>query len=177
MSSVDNTPYSSLGSALRAMRLRHKESLLEVSAAIEVSGERLALFENGEIRPSEDILDLIITHYKVVEPEADKLWDLAGYKKQDDTSAGQQAFMLMPLDTRIVYTDMVHVTVNNYGVVMNFMQTSGSNNQPVAVSRIGMSRDHAKSVLDVLQKTLAQADKSQGEPKKLDAPDSKQKTE
>ena len=176
MGNVENTPYSALGSALRAIRLRRKESLLEVSASVEVTGERLALFENGELRPSEDILELLIAHFGAVENEADKLWELAGYKKQDDSQM-QQAFMLTPFDARIAYTDMVHVIVNNYGVVMNFMQSAGQNNQPIAVSRIGMSREHAYSVLEVLQKTLAQAEAPIKEQKKLNDPDTKQKSE
>jgi hypothetical protein len=44
--------------------------------------------------------------------------------------------------------------VNNYGVVINFMQAGGSDNQPVAVARVGMSREHAESVVQVLQQTL-----------------------
>ncbi len=175
MGNVENTPYSALGSALRAMRLRRKESLLEVSASVEVTGERLALFENGELRPSEDVLELLIAHFGAVDNEADKLWELAGYKKQqEDIPMMQQGFMLTPIDTRIAYTDMVHVMVNNYGVVMNFMQGAGPNNQPIAVSRIGMSREHASSVLEVLQKTLAQADAPFKEQKKLDDPNTKQ---
>lgn len=176
MSNVENTPYSALGSVLRAMRLRRKESLLEVSASVEITGERLALFENGELRPSEDILELLIAHFDAVANEEDRLWELAGYKKLDDMQM-QQAFMFAPLDTRIAYTDMVHVMVNNYGVVINFMQSAGPNIQPVAVSRIGMSREHANSVLEVLQKTLAQADKPAKEIKKLDSPDKKQKSQ
>jgi hypothetical protein len=179
MGSVENTPFSSLGNALRALRLMRKESILEVSSAVEVTGERLALFENGELRPSEDVLELLISHYCIGEHEADKLWELAGYKRHDDTSQvqTQQAFMITPIDNRIIYTDTVHVMVNNYGVVMNFMQTSGSNNQPVTVSRIGMSREHAESVLQVLKRTLTESENTPGEPKRLDAPDVNQKPE
>ena len=177
MGNVENTPYASLGNALRTMRLKQKESLLEVSSAIEVTGERLALFENGELRPTEDILDLLISHYSVSDHEADKLWELAGYKKNEEPIMHQQAFMITPLDNRVIYTDTVHVMVNNYGVVMNFMQTTGQNNQPVTVSRIGMSREHAHSVLAVLQKTLSEAEGPSGGTKMLDAPDAKQKPE
>ena len=172
MGNVENTPYSALGSALHEMRIKRKESLLEVSESVEITGERLALFENGELRPSEDVLELLISHFGAVDNEADKLWELAGYKKQDD-AALQQAFMLTPIDARITYTDMVHVMVNNYGVVMNFMQGSGQNNQPVSVSKIGMSKEHALSVLEVLQKTLSQSESVVSEPKKLDGPESK----
>jgi hypothetical protein len=48
--------------------------------------------------------------------------------------------------------------VNNYGVVMNFMQGGGPNMQPLAVARVGMSKEHAKSVLDVLKQTLSQSE-------------------
>ena len=65
--------------------------------------------------------------------------------------------MVLPIDSRIVYTDMLHVMINNYGVVMNFMQSSGVSNQPMAVARVGMSLEHARSVVEILQKTIDQA--------------------
>jgi hypothetical protein len=160
------------------MRQRAKESAAELSSAIEISDERLARFENGELRPTEDILELMISHFALPDREADRLWDLAGYSKKldpaqvDDPVFGtQQAMVVMPLDARVVYTDMVHVMVNNYGVVMNFMQGTGPNNQPLAVARVGMSREHAKSVLDVLKKTLDEAENSSNNTKFLQAPD------
>ncbi len=134
MGNVHNTPFAALGSALRAMRQRAKESAAELSSAIEVSDDHLARFENGEVRPTEDVLELMISHFALPEKEADKLWDLAGYGKKQDNAhtvtdeqmfTNQPAMMVMPLDARIVYTDMVHVMVNNYGVIMNFMQGAG----------------------------------------------------
>ena len=41
---------------------------------------------------------------------------------------------------------------------MTFLQGAGPNNQPLAVSRVGMSKEHARSVLEVLKKTLEQSD-------------------
>jgi hypothetical protein len=78
------------------------------------------------------------------------------------------------MDIRVVYTDMVHVMVNDYGVVMNFIQNSGPNNQPLAVARVGMSREHAKSVVQILQQSLAQADQT---PKSLPAPKARKRTD
>lgn len=184
MGNVHKTPFAALGSALRAIRERAKESAAELSSAIEVTDERLARFENGELRPTEDILELVIAHYSLPDREADKLWDLAGYSKKQDTVHnvenplfdGQQTVMVMPFDARVVYTDMVHVMVNNYGVIMNFMQGAGPNNQPLAVSRVGMSREHAKSVLEVLQKTLNEADNPSSTTKFLQSPDAENKS-
>lgn len=180
MGSSEITPFKQLGEALRSIRLKFKESEFELSSAIEVEPNKLALFESGLIRPTEDILELLISHYRLDDREADKLWNIAGYNKHSDSEeldAGAdkskaQTVFVTPFDARIVYTDMVHVSVNDYGVIMNFMQGAGPNNNPLAVSRIGMSREHAKSVIEVLQKTLEQADKPKQPPKLLNSPES-----
>lgn len=182
MGDTSKAPFTALGTALRAMRLRAKESVAEVSSAVEVPIDRVGGFENGELRPTEDILDLIISHYDLADKEAEKLWELAGYDKKndaaailDDLSTTKQPVMILPIDARVVYTDMVHVMVNDFGVVINFLQGNGPNNQPMAVSRVGMSREHAESVLEVLQKTLNQSKQQKSEQKKLKSPDAKKK--
>lgn len=165
-------PYKQLGVKLRNLREKHNESLAEVSGAVEIDLELLDLYERGVERPSEDILLLLISHFSTKEHEADYLWQLAGYEKinTDSDQPSEQQYtpqptvMVLPMDARIVYTDTVHVMANNHGVVMNFLQNSGPNGQTIAVSRVGMSRDHARSVLELLQQTLEQSD-----PKKISA--------
>lgn len=158
-----NKPFQPLGKQLKSMREKLRESLADVSGAVEIDPEALSSYEDGTNRPAEEILLLLISHFSTKEDQAAKLWHLAGYDQDElplqsstnDTSGQiQNSVALLPNDAKIVYTDMVHVMVNNYGVVLNFMQTSGPNNQPMAVSRVGMSREHAQSVLDVLHKTL-----------------------
>ncbi|PID32044.1 hypothetical protein CR970_02530 [Candidatus Saccharibacteria bacterium] len=161
-------PYADLGLRLRRVRERLQESLVEASGAVEIEVEALEAIETGKNRPSEDILMLLISHFEVREDEAEQIWELAGYessKQAEDVEslAGRaqqeqgQPVMVMPGDLRIVYTDMLHVSVNDYGVVMNFMQGSGPKSPPLAIARVGMSREHAQSVLEVLQRTLSQA--------------------
>lgn len=163
-------PYKPLGNRLKRLREKMQESLAEVSGAVEIDIAQLTEIEKGLERPSEDILLLLISHFSIKDEEATRLWELASYNQQDaimpDDSTSRQSLMLMPGEPRISYTDMVHVMVNNYGVVMNFMQATGPSNQPLSVARVGMSREHAKSVLELLQRTLAQS-----EPKTLPAPD------
>lgn len=169
-------PFKTLGVRLRAMREKLRESLAEVSGAVEIEPDALTDFEQGKARPSEDILLLLISHFAIKEDEATKLWELAGYEKIDNSSNMtadefgeiKNTVMVMPLDVRIAYTDMAHVVVNNHGVVINFMQTSGPNNQPLVVSRLGMSKEHAKSVIELLQQTLTGIE--QADPKILPAP-------
>jgi DNA-binding XRE family transcriptional regulator len=158
-------PYSKLGGRLRSIRENRKETLSEVSGAVEIDVQSLEQIEGGEVRPNEDILLLLISYFDIADETANNLWELAGYADSKTLGAqqtssfdlGQPVAMVMPMDLRVVYTDMVHVMINNYGVVMNFMQGAGPNNQPLAVARIGMSREHAESVLEVLQQTLSQA--------------------
>lgn len=57
--------------------------------------------------------------------------------------------------TPIYYTDNVFMTTNEDGVVIDVCQKLGKTNQMRIVSRIGMSRNHAKKFLKELSKLLA----------------------
>lgn len=159
---MNNAPFEDFGNRLKQIREKAKESIAEVSGAVEVDTQDLVNIEAGTNQPSEDIVLLLISHFALKEDEALKMWELAGYRQDKtgitsivaDTSGTSQTAFISQNDARILYTDMVHVSANKYGVVINFLQGLGGNNQPMAVSRIGMSHEHAQSLLDVLQKTM-----------------------
>ncbi len=177
-------PYQSFGEVLKNLRSKAAKSSAEVSSAVEIEESRLKKFEAGELRPTEDILILLIQHFNLKDEQASELWKLAGYNGDpdeeqyfinDEAGGAQQVTVgVTPNDARIVYTDMIQVMVNNYGVIINFMQGAGPSNQPLAVSRVGMSKEHAKSVLEVLQKTLDQAENPPTQ-KQIQAPKTEQK--
>ncbi len=157
--SEENTrhyPFEDLGKCLRVMREKRRETLAEVSGAVEIEIEVLGSFEQGAERPSEDILLLLISHFGAKEDEATKLWELAEYGKTANKDAGarQHNVLAMPGEARISYTDMVHTTANQYGVVINFMQEAGPTGRPLIVSRVGMSKEHARSLIEVLTVVL-----------------------
>jgi transcriptional regulator with XRE-family HTH domain len=165
-------PYKTLGSRLKVLREKFKESLAEVSGAVEIEIDTLSNFELGMEKPSEDILLLLISHFGVKEDEAARLWELANYEPHDskESSSSKQGMLVATNDARVIYTDLVYVTGNQYGVVINFMQESGPQSQPLIVSRVGMSREHARSLLEVLKQTLEAAPKALPQPdQKLDA--------
>jgi transcriptional regulator with XRE-family HTH domain len=172
-------PYKRLGRFLKQLRINMHESISEVSGAVEMDPDQLSDIEIGRSRPSEDILLLLISHFSIKEDEAVRLWELAEFDKttlsgQDEATnfnktAKKGVAYVAPEELRISYTDMVHVSVNQHGVIMNFMQGNGVEGQPMIVSRVGMSKDHAKSVLAVLKQTL-----ELNEQKQLPAPDQKQ---
>lgn len=60
--------------------------------------------------------------------------------------------------TPILYTDNIFMTTNVNGVVLDICQKLGPTNKMRIVSRIGMSREHAKLVLKELGKLLAMTD-------------------
>ncbi len=161
-------PYESLGAQLRRLRERSRESLAEVSGAVEIDEKDLTLIESGTERPSEDILLLLISHFAVEDDKAAELWQLAGYDKQseDDThehepasrqSRQQQTLMVM-IDPRVMYSDSVEVIGGMEGVVLNFSQNAGQHGQPLTVSRIGMSREQAKMLMGALHQALYDID-------------------
>jgi hypothetical protein len=160
------------------MRERLQETVAEVSGAVEIDSKILEEIEKGLKRPSEDILMLLISHFSVKEEEAVKLWELAGYTKADNHDQRPkrdetiQPVLVMPIDTRVVYTDKANVTTNKYGVTISFIQTDGPNGQPLAVSRVGMSREHALKMVQIIQQSL----NPEG-PKLLPSPESKEETD
>lgn len=157
--------YSELGQVIRSHRLAADKSIEDLSGAIEVEPKFITDLEKGETKPPQDILLLIINHLDIEETDANKLWQLAGYNNQiaDDqndykpeTTKDTTLTISLPDSLPVLYTDMVNVVSNKYGVVFNFVQGVGPKGQPTVVSRVGMSHEHAKSILEVLQKTLDQ---------------------
>jgi transcriptional regulator with XRE-family HTH domain len=161
MNELDKNPYKPLGKRLKELRTRANESLAEASGAVEIDVMELAGFELGKSRPTEDVLLLLISHFGAKDDEAVKLWEMAGYgldkipvshEVNSDIAEAPPA-----ADNRILFTDVVDIVVNNYGVIMNFMQ-SGPANTSQTVARVGMSREHAKSILKILQTTISQTE-------------------
>ena len=72
---------------------------------------------------------------------------------------GKQVQVSVNLDTTsILYTDNINMTVNLDGVVLDVMQKLGSTNQVRIVTRVGMSRDHAKKFVKKLGELLLKSE-------------------
>ncbi len=152
-------PYRSLGMQLKKERQKLQETLAEVSGAVEIDMDTLRDIEYGVRRPSEEVLMLLASHFDLSDNAAARLWSLAGYDATSDTVETDQrnTLFVMPFDVRIVYADMAHVTANDFGVVVNFLQSGGPGSQPLAISRVGMSKEHAQSVVTLLQNALKES--------------------
>ena len=73
-----------------------------------------------------------------------------------DVRAGQELSVeINPETTPIFYTDSISMTANNDGLVLDVMQRIGNTNKAKIVSRVGMSREHAKKFASELSRLLA----------------------
>jgi transcriptional regulator with XRE-family HTH domain len=164
-------PYRTLGSRLKSLREQQRESVAEVSGAVEIDAKTLERIEQGVERPSEEILILLIQHFDMADSDAMRLWEVAGYSKDHGNKTpsfdpqNKQMMVLLALDARTVYSDGLEVTANQAGVVMNFLQ-EGLQAQSVPIARVGMSYAQAETTLKVLQQALLKA-KYLGGPKAL----------
>lgn len=170
--SEPKVPYVSLGNHLKYVREQSKQSLAEVSGAVEIDEAKLARIEAGFERPDEEVLLLLISHFRVQDREAVQLWELANYESDmpndflgaDPSHKGKQTIMLLAMDVRTMYSDGFEIAANTAGITLNFSQSTGKN-QSAPVARVGMSREQAEQLLQAIEKALIKV-KYQG-PNKL----------
>lgn len=159
--SKGQAPYDTLGSHLRYLREQQKESVAEVSGAVEIDEYTLERIESGHERPAEDILLLLISHFKMQDQEAVQLWELAGYDNEtsgrqraedilQDVAGQKSVIVVVGMDSRTIYTDAIKVRADQAGVTMNFGLLN-SEQKSQSVARLGMSYDQAERVLHELQ--------------------------
>ncbi len=60
----------------------------------------------------------------------------------------------IPENLYVLFSDMVVVTKTDYGIVLDFAQSVAGSNERRVVSRIGMSSEHMKALIQVLQSKL-----------------------
>lgn len=160
-----STPFKTLGKHLQYVREQSKQTLAEVSGAVEIDSQNLERIEAGVDRPSEDILLLLISYFDVQDREAVQLWELADYGTElpdqlksdiDQQLSSKSTIMLLAMDMRTMYSDGVDAQHDAAGVTLTFTQASGPN-QSSPVAKVGMSHDQAEKVLETLQKVVWQS--------------------
>lgn len=162
-------PYKSLGTHLRQVREQSRESLAEVSGAVEIDSEQLEQIEAGKKRPSEDILMLLINHFHLMDHEAVQLWESAGYdneapnRRQFNDTTDKPPVVVLAMDLRTMYSDGCNIEAGKNGLVMTFTQ---GNKQVVPVAKVGMSYQQAEDMLAVLRHAVVYG-RYQSVPKQL----------
>lgn len=183
MTQGENEPYKALGAKLKNLREQWQQSIDEVSTTLEIDRKMLREIESGKLLPSENLMDMLISHFLLTEEQADDLRAMTILPSDQDQMGEtmlsgledvlmKQIVMYLPVDNRVVYTDSMNATVNKHGVVLQFMQSPTKDGKSIPVSQVGMSREHAERMIEVIRTTLEQHDKS-GQTKRLPSPKSK----
>lgn len=160
-----------LGIALKAYRVAADESTGQLADAVESDEKYIKQIESGLTAPNIELLELLARHYSLREQEAKRLMELAGHKTDDfelrldsgDLSLDKLTKDFDVLMSPVFYSDMVNVVSNKYGLTINFVQDSGNGEKPIVIARVGMSHEHAKSIIRVLEQSLKQAKKKLSE--------------
>lgn len=171
MSDMKNDlPFKQFGQRLKGIRQKLQETKADVSGAVEIDESALDRYETGKERPSEDILNLLISHFDMHDDDAANLWHLAGYEQPrsqddedslpEDLASGRAGVLVMAIDPRIIYSDGMHVNASQQGVVLSFAQLGGAP-QPLVTTRVGMSREQARNVIRTLQAALDRSEPPQ----------------
>jgi transcriptional regulator with XRE-family HTH domain len=148
-------PFATLGGHLKHLRQQAQQTLAEVSGAVEIDQAALERIENGQERPAEDVLVLLINHFNMADGEADHLWELAGYINNDRQTPDQKLVLLLALDNRVLYSDGLDINCTPAGMTLTFTQNGQP--EPLPVAKIGLSYDQAARVSDALQRALLHA--------------------
>jgi transcriptional regulator with XRE-family HTH domain len=175
-------PFALVGQAVASSRTTKKMSQRDLAAALEISTSTLGLIERGQRRPSREVLVMIFSIFKMNQEIRGQLWTLCGFEFEDAEDARAEAeefdhyhlddmsdlsqpkvrtatmaVLPMPvpiLNEQIMYTDSAHVVVNNFGVVVEFKQASTDGKTNINIARIGMSKEHAASLVNILTDTI-----------------------
>jgi len=80
---------------------------------------------------------------------------MADEKRTEQNPPQGMAMNINPVTTPVLYTDNIIITTNEDGVVLDVSQRVGSTNQANVITRVGMSRTHAKKFAKELGRILA----------------------
>ena len=174
MSEPRQTPFMTLGKHLKYVREQSKQSLAEVSGAVEIDAAVLERIEAGTERPHEDILLLLISYFNIQDQEAVQLWELAGYEGEvpdklrsiEEVRVNDKAMvMLLAIDVRTMYSDGLDIDATETGMTLTFTQAAAKQTKS-PIARVGISYDQAEQVMRQLQQALLQRRYNHG-PKQL----------
>lgn len=162
------------GKKLKNIRHQKGKNLLEVANAIGIDKTFLSKLENGIRRPSPSVLNSLLNYYKLDVSVFNEFYELSGFPSisshnlgvaHDFNAEGKGVYKNMnqevisnqkepqinvPNNLPILYSDSVWVTASPFGLVFDYGQRVGPTNQVNVVARVGLSKEHAEALLQVL---------------------------
>lgn len=160
-----------LGLFLSSKRKQNNFASSVVAEKIGVSASYYSRIENGKERPSTDALENISKLYDLAPEDILLLKQFAGYEPVNATNSQPQTIntednakgfppinvKIDPEKNRILFSDGMYISISDNGVVFDFGQKVGPNNEQVIVARIGVSYRHAEKIHKLLGEQLENA--------------------
>lgn len=160
-----------LGNLLKKHRVEKGFSSKQFAEKAGLSRPYLSRIENGHETPAPETLFKVIAALGLNDKDANELWKKANYSsaskirvaETSEVSGVQKESKVtnnveINKNQPILYTDAAFVTKSNFGLVIDYAQSIASTNNKIVVSRVGMSIDHAKALLKVLENELKAKD-------------------
>jgi transcriptional regulator with XRE-family HTH domain len=160
------------GKEIRSIRKDRGETLVQTADAIGIDRSHLTKIELGQDRPTERIVQSLFAHFSIERVKASRLWSLAGftsemvtaedYRGKEDTKMKDQSISVAPPAMANInldptkpthYTDSIFLNSSDFGLVVDFARRVGPE-QHFVVTSVGMSFDHAKKLVEVLNDEL-----------------------
>jgi len=166
-----------MGRKVRQERVDRDLSLADLGAQVGVDRTLISKIENGHYQPTESMLQKIIDVLSLDKQRAAEIWALSGRPSgpiitqynlaqyediamnQQPTEQVSQNVQIDPNRTPILYSDGVAVTSSEFGMVFDFGQRVGPTNNANIVARIGISYEHARKLLEVINDELSKNEK------------------
>lgn len=166
------------GKFLKEKREGIHVSVRKLSELTGIDHTLLSRFENNKRKPLPRDLEKIKIALELNSDEFLELSKLGEYIKDSETrvnnsgiqktkvdkeggdktveNKNQGVEMNMPANIHALYSDSTFLSVNPYGVMFDFAQTIRTTNKQNVVARIGMSKEHARVLIEKLRGLLDQ---------------------
>lgn len=172
-----------LGDLVREERVKNNLSLAGLSRRLKVDRTLISKVENGRYNPTPGFLQKIIEVFSLDSARANLLWDLSGrpsgpvlvgtnnlkeikmdhHLPHHPTPAPPPPHTMNvsvnPAQTPVLYSDAVSVTSSEFGMVFDFGQRVNTTNNVAIVSRVGVSYDHARKIMEAINNELERHEK------------------
>jgi transcriptional regulator with XRE-family HTH domain len=170
------------GKIIKYYRNKNKHTSKHLAARLGITRSYLSRIENGYDKPTKQFVRDIIDIYSLNKKVAIKMWCLAGYEfdssggliiteknrkgvvkmqnGKSETGKEMKEIKVALPNTPVLYSDSAFITENQFGIVFDFAQSVASTNKQNVVARIGMSKEHAKALLKILEKKLEKVEKT-----------------
>lgn len=154
------TKFSRVGKKIREFRMRNNDTLVELAKFLNMDVGNLSKVETGKRGLPPETLNKIADKYKLSPDDRTQLFVASGYSRggegvyknmnQEENRQVKTQNFNVPNNLPVLFSDSIGLTSSKFGLVFDFGQRVGPTDQVNIVARIGLSKEHAEALIQVL---------------------------